>query len=55
MGTETKLLQGQVSEDPEGQKMDVEGLLVGLLQSLLKEQSAGQSANSAAERELIQR
>jgi hypothetical protein len=38
MATDTKLVQGEVIEDPETQESDVEALLMGFLQSLLREQ-----------------
>jgi hypothetical protein len=38
MATDTKLVQGEVVEDPDSQESDVEKLLIGLLQALLREQ-----------------
>jgi hypothetical protein len=41
MATDTRLLMGEIIEDPEGQKRDVELLLIGFLQALLEEQRLG--------------
>jgi hypothetical protein len=38
MATDMTLLQGEVVEDPEGQDMDVERLLIGFLKALLEEE-----------------
>jgi hypothetical protein len=38
MAADTTILQGEVIENPEEQKLDVEALLAALLRSLLQEQ-----------------
>lgn len=40
MAADTTILQGEVIEDPQGQKLNVEQLLAALLHSLLQEQRA---------------
>lgn len=40
MATDTTILQGEVSENPETQKLDVERVLAALLRSLIQEQDA---------------
>ncbi len=41
MATEMTRLQGEISEKPETNEIDVEYLLVGFLRALLKEQDLG--------------
>lgn len=38
MGTDTRLLMGEVIENPEGQERNVEFLLVSFIKALLEEQ-----------------
>lgn len=38
MAADTTILQGEVTEDPQEQKLDVERVLAALLHSLLQEQ-----------------
>jgi hypothetical protein len=41
MATDTRLLMGEIIEDPEGQQKDVEQLLLGFLRALIEEQKQG--------------
>ncbi len=38
MAADTTILQGEVTQDPQEEKLDVEALLAGLLSSLIREQ-----------------
>jgi hypothetical protein len=40
MAADTSILQGEVIENPESQKLDVEAFLAAFLKSLLKEQKS---------------
>jgi hypothetical protein len=45
MAADTTILQGEVNENPEARKLDVERLLAALLSSLIKEQTAPEVAS----------
>ena len=42
MAADTNLLQGEIAENPENKKLDVEAFLAAFLSALLKEQSQEQ-------------
>ncbi|MBI2712282.1 MAG: hypothetical protein HYX41_05415 [Bdellovibrio sp.] len=49
MTAEINQLMGEIIENPEGQKKDIEGLLVGFLEALVREQKPNKSSQAKAE------
>ncbi len=53
MGTDKKKLQGTITQDVELEEINIEGCLLGLLQSLIREQKISSQNNSEQEKSEI--